>query len=93
MQSEGTGKPVTCYWDNVSADDVIKNKRLKLFGIPLSDWLVCSKCNSQQAHHAQNGNDFDKECWECGAPSSEFLYMDELARQLQPQQTIYRLKR
>ena len=95
MQNAPTGgRSVSCYWQAVSPQDVLTNKRYKVLGTPLKDWLVCGKCNRQQRHHAQNGGDFDTKCWECGADSSNFMYMDELARELLPtNENLYRLKR
>jgi hypothetical protein len=96
MQSSPKGKTrkISVYWQAVSPQEVLTNKRYKILGTPLTDWLVCSQCNRQQRHHAKNGGDFDAQCWECGADSSSFLYMDELARELLPSgENLYRLKR
>lgn len=89
-----SGRRVTVYWQAVSPHEVLTNKRFKILGTPLKDWLVCGKCKRQQRHHAQNGGDFDAECWECGADRRNFMYMDELARELLPtNENLYRLKR
>ena len=92
-QAANGGRALTVYLQAVSAKDVLENKRLKLLGVALSDWIVCSKCNKQQSHHYQNGGDFDKSCWSCGASHKSFVYFDELARSVPPETTLYRLNR
>ena len=93
MQAKATGKSVRHYLQAVSPEDVLRNKRYKVLGTPLKDWLACSQCNCQQLHHAQNGGDFDRQCWNCGSDSSHFLYMDELSRELPASENLYRFKR
>tara|TARA_R110000803_G_scaffold194358_2_gene257417 strand:- start:1306 stop:1593 length:288 start_codon:yes stop_codon:yes gene_type:complete len=94
MQAQGTGKSKRVRLDRVSARDVISKKQLKVLSTPLRDWLACSECRHQQLHHAQNGGDFDSACWNenCGADSSHFMYMDELAKELNPNEFMYRFK-
>lgn len=87
------GRRLAVYLQAVRAKDVLKNKRLKLLGVALSDWIVCSQCNKQQSYHCHNGGDFDKSCWSCGASHKSFVYFDELARSVPPETTLYRLNR
>lgn len=94
MQAAATGRNVKHYLQAVSPKDVLTNKRYKVLGTPLKDWLVCGQCHRQQVHHAQNGGDFESKCWSCGADHTRFLYMDELARELLPtNENLYRFKR
>tara|TARA_Y100001938_G_scaffold20976_1_gene26797 strand:+ start:116 stop:406 length:291 start_codon:yes stop_codon:yes gene_type:complete len=96
MQAAAKGKAVSHYLQAVSPTDVLNNKRYKVLGTPLKDWLVCSQCKRQQLHHAQNGNDFERKCWSCGAGHTHFMYMDELARELIDEgqsENLYRFKR
>ena len=93
MQAAAKGRSVSHYLQAVSPHDVLTNKRYKVLGTPLKDWLVCSKCNCQQVHHSQSGGDFDKKCWRCGAEYTKFMYMDELARELPDDEKQYRFKR
>jgi hypothetical protein len=92
-QAEATGSAVSVGLKAVTAEQVLKNNRFKLFGVPLKDWIVCSECNRQQLHHYQNGGDFEKECWNCGTSHKSFVYFDELARSVEPTQKLYRLVR
>jgi len=95
MQAAAKGKSVRCHWAKVTPLAVLTNKRLKVLNTPLKDWLVCGKCNFQQRHHSQCGSEFDSHCWmeDCKADNSNFLYMDELARELPADTPMYRLKR
>ena len=96
MQSAAKGRGVSVYLQAVSPSDVLTNKRYKVLGTPLKDWLVCSECNRQQVHHAQNGGDFARKCWNCGADHTHFMYMDELAREIieaDRSENLYRFKR
>ena len=96
MQAAATGRNVKHHLQAVSPRDVLKNKRYKVLGTPLKDWLVCGLCNRQQLHHAQNGGEFQRDCWNCGADCTNFMYMDELARELITQEryeNLYRFKR
>ena len=93
MQAAAKGRSVSHYLQAVSPHDVLTSKRYKVLGTPLKDWLVCSKCNCQQVLHSQSGGDFDKKCWRCGAEYTNFMYMDELARELPADEKLYRFKR
>lgn len=92
-QSAPSGRSMSTVLEDVSAGDVLNNKRLKLLGVSLGDWIVCSKCHHQQTHHYQNGGDFDQACWHCGADHYHFVYFDELARSVPPETTLYRINR
>ena len=93
-QSASTsGRRITSVLQEVSAGDVLNNKRLKLLGVSLGDWIVCSECNHQQTRHFQHGGDFNRSCWNCGADHYHFVYFDELAKSLPPETTMYRINR
>ncbi len=92
-QAKATGGVIKVRLQEVSAADVLSNKRLKILGVGLGDWLACTKCNTQQIHHYQNGGDFQETCWNCGTSRYDFVYFDELARSVPPETTLYRLNR
>jgi Zn finger protein HypA/HybF involved in hydrogenase expression len=92
-QQAGKGRGVSVYLEEVTAEQVLNNNRLKIVKQPLKDWIVCTNCRHQQLYHCRNGADFDTHCWNCLSDKSFFVYMDELASELDPDQTIFRLKR
>lgn len=93
-QSEPTGSGyMTLYPQKVTAGEVLRNTRLKLTGVPLKDWIICGSCKTQQMHHCEEGGDFDRDCWNCGASHYEFAYFDELARSVPPETTLFRMNR
>jgi len=87
------GGSMTLYRQPLFAVDVLRNTRLKLLGVALKDWIVCSKCKHQQTYHCEEGGDFDRVCWRCGADHYHFVYFDELARSVTPTTVLYRMNR
>ena len=80
--TEQTGNFRKAYWSYVEPEEVLNNKRLRWCNIPLKDYHACPKCNSQQISHAQHLRLERTECWNCKAPREQWLYLDELARDL-----------
>ena len=89
------GSKLTVYAYEITANEVLTNKRLKLCGIKLTDYAVCPECRTMQTAHAQNSREDVPNCWTCGEPRTEkgWLYMDELAAELRPDAIMWRLNR
>lgn len=92
-QTAGTGRGTSVATKALSAGYVRRKKALKLFGVKLSDWLVCTKCSRQQVTHAFNGDVIDDKCWNCNAARSHFCYFDEHVATLPDTATVHRLVR
>lgn len=92
-QGKATGGRVGVTLKAITAGEVIRKRNLSIVRVPLVDWLVCSKCNHQQLHHSGNGGDFERTCWKCGADHYHFVYFDELARSVDPQEKLFRFVR
>ena len=88
-QSENKGSRVRVIKRRVTPQQVLTDKRFKLVGVKLTDWVGCFDCRTQQSKHAFNGADIPGRCWSCG--STNLGYMDEVARD--GDQYLFRLVR
>ena len=88
-----SGRRVTVYWQAVSPHEVLTNT-VQDTRNPAQRLAGLRQCHRQQRHAAQNGGDFDAECWECGATVKTLCTWMSLARELLPtNENLYRLKR
>ena len=87
------GKSVTVRYKKVMASEVLNNNRLKLFGVSLKDWLICTECRRQQVNHAFDGANIPTECHYCGAEKDAFSYFSEYAASVSPTRKLRRFVR
>ena len=83
------GKNVRVWVYPIKAGTLL-TKNPKYNGEPMANAAVCPSCRHMQTHwHVAGGADA---CWACDAPKP-FMYMDELARELDPEDQIIALTR